>query len=205
MSARDKMKKVIRLLEQESPVILVREAWWRAEKRWRRMRFRDQIKRAKFEVQFRPIGYDRLQETQIPERSRTAILGYADCICSGKFPFFGYGPVSLGLPPRWNYDFVSGKDWPHVPADSIRVVRNDGSDVKVPWDLSRLQFLPVLAKAWQLTGEADYKESGKALLSDWIEKNPVGVGINWTIAMEAALRAISICFFSGIAMACSPG
>src|SRR5258705_563602 len=25
-------------------------------------------------------------------------------------------------------------------------------------------------------------------------KNPVGVGVNWSIAMEAALRAMSICF-----------
>ena len=37
------------------------------------------------------------------------------------------------------------------------------------------------------------------LLSNWIERNPVGVGVNWMIAMEAALRAISICLFLELA------
>jgi len=195
MSARDKMKKVITLLEHESPVTLAREAWWRAGKRWRRSRLCHAIEKAECPAQFRPVGYYQRPDGKVPERASAAIVGYADYICRGNFPSFGYGPVNLGLPPRWNFDFVSGKDWPQVPAEQVQVVRHDSSDVKVPWDLSRLQFLPVLAKAWQLTGNEHYKECGKTLLSDWIEKNPVGLGVNWTIAMEAALRGISICFF----------
>jgi hypothetical protein len=31
------------------------------------------------------------------------------------------------------------------------------------------------------------------LLTDWIVANPVGKGVNWTVAMEAALRGISLC------------
>jgi hypothetical protein len=31
------------------------------------------------------------------------------------------------------------------------------------------------------------------LLTDWIERNPIGKGVNWTVAMEAALRGISLC------------
>lgn len=189
------MRRMIALLEHESPVTLAREAWWRATKRWRRIRLRGELKRTAAQVGFQPVGYYQLAEGKVPEHTSAAILRYADCVCSGQFPWFGYGPVSLGSPPRWNFDFVSGKGWPQDPSDSLPVVRNDGSDVKVPWDLSRLQFLPVLAKAWRLSGEERYKQCGKALLSDWIEKNPTGFGINWTIAMEAALRAISICFF----------
>lgn len=194
MSTRDKMRKLVNLLEHESPVTLAREAWWRAAQRWRKIRLRGELERHAGHVEFRPVGYY-LVQGEVPDRAIGAILRYADCVCRGQFPWFGYGPVNLGFPPRWNFDFVSGKDWPQEPRDSFPVVRNDGSDVKVPWDLSRLQFLPVLAKAWRLTGEERFKECGKALLSDWIEKNPVAVGVNWTIAMEAALRAISICFF----------
>src|SRR5207247_1295240 len=28
----------------------------------------------------------------------------------------------------------------------------------------------------------------------WLESNPIGIGVNWTLAMEAALRAMSVCF-----------
>jgi hypothetical protein len=75
------------------------------------------------------------------------------------------------------------------------VARHDGSDVKVPWELSRLQFLPILGKAWLLRRETRYRLAARDLLSNWIERNPVGVGVNWIVAMEAALRAISICLF----------
>ena len=40
-----------------------------------------------------------------------------------------------------------------------------------------------------------YRRAAQDLLIHWIENNPVGFGVNWTIAMEAALRAISICLF----------
>jgi uncharacterized heparinase superfamily protein len=51
-----------------------------------------------------------------------------------------------------------------------------------------------LGKAYRITGEERYRDTAKDLLSHWIESNPVSVGVNWTIAMEAALRAMSICF-----------
>jgi hypothetical protein len=70
----------------------------------------------------------------------------------------------------------------------------DGSDVKVLFELSRLQFLPILGKAHLLTGQVRYREAAKDLLTHWIQSNPVRMGVNWTIAMEAALRAMSICF-----------
>src|SRR6202012_1643085 len=33
----------------------------------------------------------------------------------------------------------------------------------------------------------------QSLLTDWIVRNPIGKGVNWTVAMEAALRGISLC------------
>ncbi len=43
-------------------------------------------------------------------------------------------------------------------------------------------------------GSRAYRTAAKDLVADWIEQNPVGVGVNWTGPMEAALRAMSICF-----------
>jgi len=52
----------------------------------------------------------------------------------------------------------------------------------------------ILGKAHVLTGDESYRVAAKELLTHWIESNPVPLGVNWTIAMEAALRAMSICF-----------
>ena len=181
------------VLRGESPVSFARELVWRTRKQWNQSRLPAQV-RKECPVVFRNLPYYRPTLELCDARARACIVGIADMVCQGEFPFLGHGTARLGVPPPWNLDFVSGKDWPHAPAGSLVAVRHDGSDVKVPWELSRLQVLPVLGKAHRLTGSEDYRQTAKALVTDWIRRNPVGVGINWIVAMEAALRAISICF-----------
>lgn len=187
------MRPLAHLLRQESPVLLARELVWRARKRWNRARTL-KLKDEPSGLAVRHLGYYKFEPEGFAPQSRACITQFADAICGGHFPFLGYGTVGLGFPPRWNHDFVSDADWPRIPITLQGSIRHDGSDVKVPYELSRLQFLPVLAKAHRLTGEERYRQSARSLLSDWIAQNPVGVGINWTVAMEAALRAMSICF-----------
>ncbi|MGA7925741.1 MAG: heparinase II/III family protein, partial [Candidatus Sulfotelmatobacter sp.] len=182
------------ILRQESPISLVREALWRTRKGWNKKRFLTQIEEAPCPVKFRNVRYYASGVPKLSETSRALIIGYADEICQGRFPFLGYGTWELGREPRWNVDFVSGLEWPLVPIEDHDGVRFDGSDVKVPYELSRLQFLPILGKAYVVTGDERYRENAKRLLSDWMTNNPVGIGVNWSIAMEAALRAMSICF-----------
>jgi hypothetical protein len=122
------------------------------------------------------------------------LIAFADEVCEGRFPFMGYGTVGLGRQPRWHVDFVSGLDWLQIPLENRQCMRFDGSDVKVPYELSRLQFLPILGKAHLITGEQRYRKVAKDLVSHWIQSNAAPVGVNWTMAMEAALRAMSVCF-----------
>jgi uncharacterized heparinase superfamily protein len=63
-----------------------------------------------------------------------------------------------------------------------------GCDVKLPWELSRFQFLPALGKAYHLTGDERYAEGAVRLLRDWIQRNPCRIGVNWVCAMEVAIR-----------------
>ena len=121
------------------------------------------------------------------------MLAYADAILRGEYPLMGYGSPHLGTHPDWQCDWVSGKSWPLKDSGKMRIVRHDGSDVKAPWELSRLQWSPVVAKAYVLTGDRKYREALRSLLTDWIVRNPIGKGVNWTVAMEAALRGISLC------------
>jgi hypothetical protein len=189
-----KIQKVFTTLRRYPPTVLARETLWRAWRPYHAARLHAAILRNDHRAQFRSIPYYRPNLTVAAE-AQGAIVAYADEVCSGKFPFLGYESADLGLSPRWNVDFVSGYEWSPKPVSQMcPVVRGNGSDVKVPWELSRLQFLPVLVKAHLLTGSPKYREAAKALFSDWDQKNPVGVGVNWTLAMESALRGMSLCF-----------
>lgn len=103
----------------------------------------------------------------------------------------GSGPIRLGAPIDWHTDFRSGRRWPDGPARQIDVLDlARDSDVKVPWELSRLQWLLPLGQAYLMDGEERWAEAARAVIDDWIAGNPVAEGVNWSSAMEAALRAI---------------
>jgi hypothetical protein len=187
------LRSLVTALRKEPLSALVGEAAWRVTRSIRRSKFQLTGPGDDCPVRFRPIGYYQPQRELISQRSRDAILAYAAAILRGEYPLLGYGAPDLGTKPDWHRDWVSGRSWPVGDSAKIQTVRHDGSDVKVPWELSRLQFGPVVAKAYVLTGDSRYREVLRSLLTDWIECNPIGKGVNWTIAMEAALRGISLC------------
>jgi Heparinase II/III-like protein/Heparinase II/III N-terminus len=183
----------IRILKRESPLLVAREVLWRAHREWNKRRILSRLERPGH-LKFRSVPYYNPDLRTLGEDSRALIVSFADEIRAGRYPFLGYGTVELGTRPKWNFDFISGTAWPYLRRECRECIRHDGSDVKVPYELSRLQFLPVLGKAHVLTGEESYRGAAKDLLSHWIRSNPVPLGVNWTLAMEAALRAMSICF-----------
>jgi len=183
----------IRILKRESPLLVAREVLWRAHREWNKRRILSRLERPGH-LKFRSVPYYNPDLRTLGEDSRALIVSFADEIRAGRYPFLGYGTVELGTRPKWNFDFISGTEWPYLRRECRECIRHDGSDVKVPYELSRLQFLPVLGKAHVLTGEESYRGAAKDLLSHWIRSNPVPLGVNWTLAMEAALRAMSICF-----------
>src|SRR6266571_1022146 len=145
------MRSLADVLKQESPLALVREAVWRTRKKLEKGRILAQIEEEPCPVTFRHIPYYQPASSEFSPTSRALITGFADQICEGRFPFLGYGTVHLGRRPQWNVDFVSGLDWPDVPMENRYAMRFDGSDLKAPYELSRLQFLPILGKAYVLT------------------------------------------------------
>src|SRR3954453_5014648 len=123
------------------------------------------------------------------EDDRASLLARADDVLAHRFDLLGSGPVDLGERIDWQLDFKSGRRWPLVHISRVPVVYPDDSDIKVPWELSRFQHLPVLAAAHLLTGEHRYLEEIGAQLTHWIDAKPVEEGPKWACAMDVAIRA----------------
>jgi hypothetical protein len=96
----------------------------------------------------------------------------------------------------WRRDPVSGATWPvryhsrYRYRDLIDLDRP--SDIKLPWELSRLQFVPAMVLAGLRTGDDGCRKQAASIVDAWMLANPVGWGINWTVGMEVALRAINL-------------
>ena len=104
----------------------------------------------------------------------------------------GFDEASFGGEIQWRRDPLSNYVWPLDYHRDIKLMRSDGSDIRVLWELNRLgHFLP-LACAYASTRDERYSAEFFAQLRSWRDQNPYGRGPNWTCAMEVALRAINL-------------
>lgn len=125
---------------------------------------------------------------------REVILKNAELIIHEGFQVLGV-QVDGVHDIQWNKDYCTGSVWENdYFQDIVTVDLSSGNDVKIPWELSRLQFLPTLALAFEASGNDIYKEEIKRCIYSWIEGNPYKHSVNWTCSMEVAIRAINIIF-----------
>jgi uncharacterized heparinase superfamily protein len=123
---------------------------------------------------------------------RARVLAAAAFAHERRVDLLGSGPYSLGNPVDWHRDIKSGHAWPVVASHRIDYADLDRpSDVKVPWELSRLHWLIPVGQAYLLDGDERRAALAKDVLTDWIVSNPYGYGVNWIVAMEAALRVLT--------------
>ena len=120
------------------------------------------------------------------------ILAAAEDALARRVDLLGSGPHTLGRPIDWHTDFKTGHSWPVAPSRGLDYADlAHPSDVKVPWELSRLQWLLPAGQAYLLTGDERYATAVREVIEEWLDANPYGYGPNWCVAMEAALRIVS--------------
>lgn len=125
--------------------------------------------------------------------SETADIASADRIVdSHSWPLLGFGEKGFGKEIQWTRDPLSNYAWPLDYHRDIKLVRGDGSDVRVLWELNRLGHFLTLARAYDFTKDARYSAEFFAQLQSWAVQNPYGRGPNWACAMEVALRAMNL-------------
>lgn len=96
-------------------------------------------------------------------------------------------------PIDWQLDFISGYRWSEKSvAGILRYGHEPGVDIKVPWELARLQHLPALALAYCVDPQAGYDKEFRNQVLDFAAANPPGYGVNWMCTMDVAIRAASL-------------
>lgn len=127
---------------------------------------------------------------QYPQLVQQAIEK-ADKICRHEFSFLGIEVKYKEDDIPWTKDPVSLKEWPMKFYTDVNIYGRDIGDVKHVWELNRHQFFIDLGKAYWLSGDEGYAKKFFALITSWIDNNPYKIGVNWTSALEVAVRGIS--------------
>jgi len=96
-------------------------------------------------------------------------------------------------PIDWQIDFKSGFRWSeNTVSGALRYGHEPGVDVKVPWELARMQHLPGLALAFRLDRQAGLEREFRNQALDFAAANPPGYGVNWMCTMDVAIRAANL-------------
>lgn len=103
----------------------------------------------------------------------------------------GYVPID------WHVDFKSGYRWDEKTwYQDVQFGQLPGVDVKVPWELARMQHLPQLAHAYALASNGtvgfappgDYAREFRDQVLDFVSGNPPRYGVNWACTMDVGIR-----------------
>lgn len=162
-----------------------------------RNRFREEWIPAKFGI----LGGDTIGtgSNLFSDQERVQIISAAEQVCNRTFAFLGSGTLHFTEAMPWHTDMISGYTWPMIFFADIEgdigspAYFNRGCDIKLPWELSRLQFLVTLGQAYRLTGDRRYFQEFVDLTTDWIAHNPIKLGCNWACPMDVAIRGVSLC------------
>lgn len=95
-------------------------------------------------------------------------------------------------PIPWQIDFKSGYTWSAKTWYMETVYGHlPGVDVKVPWELARMQHLPMLARAFRIAETSErnvYVREFRNEILDFIATNPPQFGVNWRCTMDVGIR-----------------
>lgn len=94
---------------------------------------------------------------------------------------------------RWNAGFQTANTWPEESFSPTIIIsqRVDIGDIRTNWELNRHFQFAALAKSYYCTKDQQYFTELKDLFSDWNKHNLFLHGVEWTSAMELAIRVNS--------------
>ncbi|MFI6878998.1 alginate lyase family protein [Streptomyces sp. NPDC050400] len=119
------------------------------------------------------------------------LVAEADRLMYGHVEYFGVVRDDL-TDPDWWYDPKTGRRAPFGYAFGLPYRDEDAvGDIKQIWELSRHQYLTVLAAAYAITGNERYAERVAEHLRSWWAANPPLRGVHWISGIELGIRLLS--------------
>jgi hypothetical protein len=115
----------------------------------------------------------------------------AAAILEHKITLFERG-FQLGSDIDWHQDPASKARWPLVHYTRVPIRIGGGADARIVWELNRMHHLVTLGQAYAYTRDERFTEEFLIQIASWYRLNPPKFGINWTVAMEAAIRSVNI-------------
>ncbi|MGC8957304.1 MAG: alginate lyase family protein [Candidatus Kapaibacteriota bacterium] len=118
---------------------------------------------------------------KLPSFFQAKARGIFEVLFSGN-----YKPINF-----WN-DPKSGYIWEPQFYRSLKITL--GKDVKQPWELGRMQHLPVLAYCYHLARKEGNPNSQRFVdefeneILDFVATNPVGYSVQWVSSMDVSIR-----------------
>ncbi|ARP72808.1 heparinase [Streptomyces pluripotens] len=127
----------------------------------------------------------------VPPDAAKRLVATADRLMAGHAEFFGVDRDDLADPDWW-YDPKTGRRAPWGYAFDVPYRNEDVvGDIKQIWELSRHQYLTVLAAAYAITGDERYAERVAEHLRSWWTANAPLRGVHWTSGIELGIRLLS--------------
>lgn len=142
-----------------------------------------------------------LQKKLFPAKTDWLVESANRIVNEHQWQLLGLGQKDFGAGINWRSDPQSNREWPLEYHHDVTLWHDDGSDIRVLWELNRLPHLLTLGRAYAVTGDECFAEEFFNQIMSWSEQNPVGMGPNWACSMEVGLRAQNllgcVSFFKG--------
>ncbi len=145
-------------------------------------------------------------QTYLPKdyTNKKSIQKYAQQTINNTYDVLGSGPTSHADIIPWHQDIKCKNNnffeqlrntfYQDIVIPAPNNVRHDEyhPDIKVPWELSRMQHLIWLG----LQRDEQCVQTFIKQVDSWIEHNPFLLGVNWVCPMDVAIRAVNLiwCF-----------
>lgn len=150
--------------------------------------------------QFEKITHRRLAYFESFQGDREQLLVLADRYAQNCFSLLGSQQQTYKNIPwctdvrlqqyhaQADCDFDSTSFYADIHTD-IGTSSDFSKDIKVPWELARFTYAPILSAAYTLTKDTKYLSTLKNQISSWLDATPFLHGIHWLNPMEVAIRA----------------
>ena len=109
---------------------------------------------------------------------------------SGTYSIFGNTLHYLD-PINWHRDFINEKEFPMSFSFSIDTRSGRNGNVKVVWEVNRLQFLTEICLKYKQSRDPRFLDQFISIIRSWKKDNPYLMGVNWYSNIEVNLRIIN--------------